>query len=134
MDHRTTPLQFFCYADPKLLPFGRLAADTRSSPPRWYTPGVTPRGQQTFITKQERATFHVAVFVKLGQKPIVVVVHKGSDQAQEAEARAGTSSNKKGAGAYTMSGADYIKIVEEKLMGHPNTPCSSSGWQAEAGA
>ena len=69
----------------------------------------------------------MAVFVRLGLKPIVVVVHKGSGQAQEAEAGAGTSSNKKGAGAYTMSGADYIKIVEEKLMGHPNNRAAVVG-------
>lgn len=54
------------------IPFALFAAEGNTSAPHWYVSGQTPRHMKAFVSKGERKSLTIVVFVKYGMKPIAV--------------------------------------------------------------
>jgi hypothetical protein len=73
--------------------------------------------QQPFVPRKEHTSFMLAVFVKIGQKPIVVNVRQRMAPGQSA-APGPSSKARATAEKVTWCGARYIEIVRDHLLSH----------------
>lgn len=58
----------------------------------WHIKGLTKRGQKPFVTKGNRRTMTVAVFIKYGHRPVVVVLPPRPKQGGKSAAEANVDS------------------------------------------
>ena len=97
-----------------------VLAAQRFSGPHWHIRGHTKRGQQPFVSKGERRTFKVAVFIKYGCKPVVVVLPpkqpKQQPSSSRASSRAARGSSSLPSSTANLNGELYCEIVQQNLM------------------
>lgn len=92
-------------------------AAQRFSGPHWHIRGHTKRGQQPFVCKGERRTFKVAVFIKYGCKPVVVVLPaKEQPSSSKAASRAARGSSRLPLSTANLNGKLYCEIIQQNLM------------------
>lgn len=85
------------------------AAEGKWSEPYLYIRGQTPRPCKGFVTKKDRASFTVAVFVRWGHRTVVVPIE---DEASEG----GSGKGSKRTTSPEMTAARFERIVEENLL------------------
>lgn len=90
-----------------------LTAALHRAPPRWYVRGYTPRPSKPFVPSHQRRSMKVAVFIQIGQKPIVVRIDEMAEQQQQ---DAGGSSSAH-TGKSPWNAKVFCRIVEQKLLG-----------------
>ena len=95
-------------------PLSLLTAAMHRAPPRWYVRGCTPRPCKPFVPSNKRRSLKVAVFIKMGENPIVVRI---DEMAREQQQATGSSSSAK-TGKSPWNAEVFCRIVELKLLSH----------------
>ena len=110
-----------------LLPLSSTA-NSRSCA-QWYVPGLTKKQSKPFIVKKDRRTFTVAVFVQLGQRPIVVEVNPSHPEA--AAGSHGHGKRTEGSSS-AMTAAEYIRIITQSYRGAVQSKQPQNGTKLRA--
>ena len=92
-----------------------LFAGVKHAPARWYIKGLTKTRRQRFVPSGKRHSIKLAVFIRMGHSPIVVVASQHSssqDNKADSSSRAATKNAN-----IAWSGARYRTVVQEALLG-----------------
>ena len=79
----------------------------------WHIKGLTKRGQKPFVTKGNRRTMTVAVFIKYGHRPVVVVLPPRPKQGGKSAADDGSSTRGSSAALTTDT---YREIISKHIL------------------
>lgn len=100
---------------PTCHPIPTLNAAKEFAPARWHIKGLTWRKAQPFVPATERHSMKLAVFVKAGCSPIVVVASQHSSSQEQR--MAGSSSRAASSANIGWSGERYSECVRQALLG-----------------
>lgn len=85
----------------------------------WHIRGLTKRGRKPFVSKGERRTLTLAVFIKWGYKPVVVPL---PDRAKNGSSQGTGASNGVSCSTAALNTAIYKDIITKHLLnGRPTT-------------
>lgn len=85
----------------------------------WHIRGLTKRGRKPFVSKGERRTLTLAVFIKWGYKPVVVTL---PDRAKEDSIQGAEPGNGVSCSTAALNTAIYKDIITTHLLnGRPMT-------------
>lgn len=90
--------------------FASSFAEGNWSPPHVYIAGHTPRHAKPFLEKRERRSFSVAIFVRLGFRPIVIPVR------EECGTAANEEQGKQATTAPQVTGVRFVEMLETHLL------------------
>lgn len=114
----STPAQFISLLSltaPICHPIPTLTAAKEFAPARWHIKGLTWRKAQPFVPAAQRHSMKLAVFVKVGCSPVVVVASQHSSSQEQH--KAGSSSRAASSANIDWSGERYSECVRQALLG-----------------